>query len=558
METQIISYMLKANTALLLFYLLYLAAFKNDTFIKARRYYFLFVIFFSLVFPVILIDGLSSIFSFTAAQSPVTAELFIGETTAEVLQEQTPKKQINWYNIFATLYIIGVVALLARLMMQLISIYRIYRKSQAEIIDNCKILNVEDLINPFTFFRNIFINTKMHTHEELKQILLHEQTHACQLHTIDTLLGELLNIIFWWNPISWIIKKEMRNNLEYLADYAVINQGVPEKTYQYHLLRMTEHDTAIQIASNFNISQLKNRIMMMNKSKTPERKLAKYLLILPLAITLIVVNSCMSNVSEPMSNDDETTLIEEPQSDDPIAEAPKDDSEVFAVVEEQPQFPGGNVAMMKFLADNIIYPVEAQEKGLEGRVIANFVVEKDGSITDLKIVRGIDPLLDNEALRIIKMMPDWEPGKQKGEKVRVRFTLPTVFKLMEKDKSKATQKNENRLTENSDPTNEVFVVVEEQPLFPGGSEAMMNFLKEKINYPKEAQDKGIHGRVVVNFVVEKDGSITDLKIARGIDPLLDNEALRVIKMMPNWEPGKQKGEKVRVRFTLPVIFNLSK
>ena len=558
METQIISYMLKANTALLLFYLLYLAAFKNDTFIKARRYYFLFVIFFSLVFPVILIDGLSSIFSFTAAQSPVTAELFIGETTAEVLQEQTPKKQINWYNIFATLYIIGVVALLARLMMQLISIYRIYRKSQAEIIDNCKILNVEDLINPFTFFRNIFINTKMHTHEELKQILLHEQTHACQLHTIDTLLGELLNIIFWWNPISWIIKKEMRNNLEYLADYAVINQGVPEKTYQYHLLRMTEHDTAIQIASNFNISQLKNRIMMMNKSKTPERKLAKYLLILPLAITLIVVNSCMSNVSEPMSNDDETTLIEEPQSDDPIAEAPKDDSEVFAVVEEQPQFPGGNVAMMKFLADNIKYPVEAQEKGLEGRVIANFVVEKDGSITDLKIVRGIDPLLDNEALRIIKMMPDWEPGKQKGEKVRVRFTLPTVFKLMEKDKSKATQKNENRLTENSDPTNEVFVVVEEQPLFPGGSEAMMNFLKEKINYPKEAQDKGIHGRVVVNFVVEKDGSITDLKIARGIDPLLDNEALRVIKSMPDWEPGKQKGEKVRVRFTLPVIFNLSK
>jgi len=103
--------------------------------------------------------------------------------------------------------------------------------------------------------------------------------------------------------------------------------------------------------------------------------------------------------------------------------------EIFVVVEEQPEFPGGQAAMMKFLSDNIRYPVIAQENGIQGRVICNFVVERDGSITDVQVVRGQDPSLDREAIRVIQQMPRWKPGKQRGSAVRVRFTLPVVFRL---------------------------------------------------------------------------------------------------------------------------------
>lgn len=115
----------------------------------------------------------------------------------------------------------------------------------------------------------------------------------------------------------------------------------------------------------------------------------------------------------------------------PKPKVEEETEEIFVVVEEQPEFPGGNAAMMKFLSDNIKYPVIAQENGIQGRVITNFVVEKDGSITDVQVVRGVDPSLDKEAVRVIQSMPKWKPGKQRGSAVRVRFTLPVVFRLQQ-------------------------------------------------------------------------------------------------------------------------------
>lgn len=115
----------------------------------------------------------------------------------------------------------------------------------------------------------------------------------------------------------------------------------------------------------------------------------------------------------------------------PKPKVEEETEEIFVVVEEQPEFPGGNAAMMKFLSDNIKYPVIAQENGIQGRVITNFVVERDGSITDVQVVRGVDPSLDKEAVRVIQSMPKWKPGKQRGSAVRVRFTLPVVFRLQQ-------------------------------------------------------------------------------------------------------------------------------
>ena len=214
-------------------------------------------------------------------------------------------------------------------------------------------------------------------------------------------------------------------------------------------------------------------------------------------------------------------------------------------------FPGGMQEMMKFLQQNIKYPKEAQEQGKQGRVIVQFVVNKDGSIVNDSIVRSVDPLLDAEALRVVRSMPNWTPGKQKGKPVRVRFTLPVTFHLNGDAPKQATEAKQPEATDDK-----IFQVVEDQPEFPGGMEALMKHLSKEIKYPKEAQDKGTQGRVIVQFVVRKDGSITDAKIMKPVDPLLDAEALRVVSEMPNWIPGKQRGEAVNVRFTLPVMFRL--
>lgn len=234
-----------------------------------------------------------------------------------------------------------------------------------------------------------------------------------------------------------------------------------------------------------------------------------------------------------------------------ITKKTTEEGEIFQVVEEQPMFPGGMEEMMKFLQQNIKYPKEAQEQGKQGRVIVQFVVNKDGSISNDSIVRSVDPLLDAEALRVVRSMPNWTPGKQKGKPVRVRFTLPVTFHLNGDAPKQATEAKQPEATDDK-----IFQVVEDQPEFPGGMEALMKHLSKEIKYPKEAQDKGTQGRVIVQFVVRKDGSITDAKVMKPVDPLLDAEALRVVSEMPNWTPGKQRGEAVNVRFTLPVMFRL--
>ena len=238
--------------------------------------------------------------------------------------------------------------------------------------------------------------------------------------------------------------------------------------------------------------------------------------------------------------------------------APKaeEQGEIFQVVEEQPMFPGGMEEMMKFLQQNIKYPIEAQEQGKQGRVIVQFVVNKDGSISNDSVVRSVDPLLDAEALRVVRSMPNWKPGKQRGKEVRVRFTLPVSFRLSGGSTDKAQESAKVAQTENASSRDEIFQVVEEMPEYPGGMSELMKYFSTNMRYPKEAQSKGIQGRVIVQFVVEKDGSITDAKVMKPVDPQLDAEALRAVNAMPKWTPGKQRGKAVRVRYTLPVMFHL--
>jgi TonB family protein len=444
-------YLIQVNIALSVFFILYAFVLKRDTFLQLRRFFFLSVIVFSLLYPLIIVPvsgSLSALFSSEIKETETT--VFIGEPVMGIVSDEDTisSRDINWTRISMMIYFSTMVLFFFRFLMQLISVLRIRAKSELTEIHGIPVYRLKDDITPFSFFNLIFIHTEKHSDTELTQILLHELTHVRQRHSIDILLVELLCIFFWWNPFVWMLKREMTMNLEYLADNGVLNEGVNSREYQYHLLRMTYHETAVTIVNNFNVSQLKQRIMMMNQSKSPANRLGRYLLILPLALLFVTGNSMYAaqrGADEqreqilPSGEENMQELAQSPAEVDNLRNPPPQkkkklaNDEIFVVVENQPEFPGGDEALNKFLSDSVRYPVEAQQKGIQGRVICNFIVMKDGSISDVQVVDGVDPLLDAEAVRVLKLMPNWKPGTHKGQAVNVRYTLPVVFRLQGDD-----------------------------------------------------------------------------------------------------------------------------
>ena len=540
-------YLLKVNAGIALFYAFYKLFFQRDTFFQWRRFALLSFLGISFLYPLLDIQE-------WVMEQPAIYELADYYTVLMNTEEVTATAPVTYeapqrpdlLTLFTYLYYTGVLVMSLRFIIQLVSICRIRWKGQVVYLNGQRIISLPSEFNPFSFFGWIFLYLPKLEEESKNEILMHEQTHARQWHSVDVIVSELANIVCWFNPFSWLLKGEIRLNLEYLADNQVAKTMEDSKQYQYHLLGLAHTNSKTGLYNNFNVSQIKSRIIMMNKKRTRTAGRIKYALFAPLAAALLLA----SNIS--------CTSTETQEANTEVMESRAVEGEVFKVVEEMPEFVGGMAECMKYLAANVNYPTEAIEKGIQGRVIVQMVVTKEGDIADTKIARGIDPLLDAEALRVVSGMPKWKPGKQKGEAVNVRYTLPVMFRLGgDADKKEAaTPKEADTQTEAQVDENGLHQVCEEMPEFPGGMRECMNWLGKNVNYPATAQEKGIQGRVIIQFVVERDGSITEPKVVRGVDPDLDKEALRVVSAMPNWKPGKHKGEVVRVKYTLPVMYRL--
>ncbi len=233
----------------------------------------------------------------------------------------------------------------------------------------------------------------------------------------------------------------------------------------------------------------------------------------------------------------------------------KNDS-IYQIVDQMPEFPGGTEALLKFVANNVKYPEKAKDEEISGRVFISFVIEKDGSVSNVELKRGIGGGCDDEAVRVVKAMPKWKPGIKDGKPVRVSYMMPINFKLTDDTPTKSVKKTEANKPDMKPNADGVYQIVEEMPCFPGGDQKLMEYIANNINYPQEARDKGIEGRVFIGMVIEKDGSVSKVKILRGIGGGCDEEAERVISSMPKWMPGKVGGEPVPVSYMLPVNFKL--
>ena len=545
-------YLLKVNAGIALFYAFYKLFCQRDTFFQWRRIALLSFLGISFLYPLFDIQD-------WVMEQPAIYELADYYTTLTSNEEATvtpvvseiPLQQPDLLTICTYLYYMGVLVMSLRFIIQLLSILRIRYQGKAIYLNGQRIISLPSEANPFSFFGWIFLHLPQLEEESQEEILMHEQTHARQWHSVDVIVSEIVNIVCWFNPFSWHLKGEIRLNLEYLADNQVTQTLNDSKQYQYHLLGLAHTNSKTGLYNNFNVSHLKHRIIMMNKKRTRTVGRIKYALFVPLAAALLIASNISCTSTENKKDSAEST------------ESRAVKGEVFQVVEEMPEFPGGMAECMKFLSKNIKYPTQAKENGIQGRVIIQMVVTKEGDIAEAKVVKGVDPLLDAEALRVINSMPKWKPGKQRGEAVNVKYTIPVMFKLAgsNSDLNEVKDKEGNTIgvgtqVQNKVDENGIHQVCEEMPEFPGGMQECMKWLGKNIKYPTTAKEKGIQGRVIMQFVVERDGSITEPKVVRGVDPDLDKEALRVISMMPNWKPGKHQGEAVRVKYTLPVMYRL--
>ena len=419
-------YLLQVNVGLILFYALYKLVCTRDTFFRSRR----FILIVSLVLPFILLfidvrewlesrDRMIMLTHFD--YSAVLPEIVVGSEAAE-----TGNRVFVLSEWIGYLYLAGVLVLLVRLVIQAFSLYRLIVRMPEKEINGVRVKCLNAPSGPFSFFRWIFMNPAAVKEDEISEILTHEMAHVRQHHSVDVLLAEMVSICCWMNPFAWLLKREVRLNLEFLADRKVMEAGFATKSYQYHLLGLA-YNHKYGLSNNFNFSHLKQRIIMMNKKKSNAAGHIKYaLFVLPVFALLVAGNiSCLQGASEKQDAKEETV------APDSVA-APTDGvakDEVFMVAEQMPEFPGGMKELLKFLQNNLKYPENAMKNNVQGRVIVQFVVEKDGTLTEFKVARSVDPDLDAEALRVLQIMPKWKPGMQRGKIVRVKFTVPVSFKL---------------------------------------------------------------------------------------------------------------------------------
>ena len=473
-------YLIKINVALMLLYGFYRLTVSRDTFFGLRRLTLWLIYAVALMVPALNLE-------YWVRDTPTMASManVYADTFYPVVVVKAQASGITWMDMLLGIYWVGVAVLSLRLVWQLFSIIRLAVISRKQEVEGITVHLLRGEGSPFSFFRWVFMYPSTLEGKQLHEVMVHECTHVSGLHSLDTLFSELFSIACWFNPFAWLMKQEVRMNLEYLADESVLSDGNARKSYQYHLLGLAyrQPKDSAQIANNFNLLPLKKRIKMMNKRRTSEIGKAKYLLFAPLAGALLMVSNIESvareigeqipevaevqqkaeqalnadvAVANPMAKDAvemmnpaeaeemeadkaaEAALIaveqakqaaEEKVKTKPQTDTTKKKNSWDCIPETMPYFPGGNVLMLKYLADNIKYPASAVKAKKQGRVIVGFIVQKDGSITHAKIVRSIDPELDAEALRVVKGMPKWTPGTQLGKPVSVKYTLPVKFSL---------------------------------------------------------------------------------------------------------------------------------
>ena len=519
-------YILKSAACLAVFYLFYKLLMSRDTFHRFNRFALLGLLVLSSLLPLVE----ASVNSPAAVQETMlTLEQLLLmadiQPEGESMAAATPSATVLWLRAALLVYLTGIVFFIARNLCSLARLGRLIRQGKREALDsylpdrkekNVRLVVHDHDIAPFSWMHWIVIARK-DLEENGREILIHELAHIRNRHSWDLLLADLCIFVQWFNPAAWLLKQELQNIHEYEADETVLREGVNARNYQMLLIKKAVGTRLYSMANSFNHSSLKKRITMMLKEKSNPWARAKYLYILPLA-ALAVTAFARPEVSA-VADEISAVKVIAPAVHDSIQ--PNVQTAVAApssALDQMPEFPGGMEALNTYLRNNIRYPQEAQKAGIQGRVIIQFIVSKDGSITDAEVVESVDPQLDAEGLRLIKNMPRWKPGMRKGQAIRVKQTLPIRFAF-----TKTSDKPENSnsiflINGNYNPSlKDVILLVNGQEVSPEIFRAIdpqriqsVTVLKDQASLAKYTTDKSKTG--IIQVKLKKEDQASDINI----------------------------------------------
>ncbi|MCU4162651.1 M56 family metallopeptidase [Carboxylicivirga caseinilyticus] len=335
---------------------------------------------------------------------------------------------ISGLSIFKWIYIIGLILLFIRLFVAYYRLSIIGKQNSSNQHNGIRVIQLNNPYHAFSFFKWIFINSSRYSEEEQQHVINHEKAHVSYYHTLDNMFLELFLITQWFNPFAWLIKKALKETHEFQADRSVLKHGASVGRYKALLLSEVSGHKVLA-ANNFNESLTKKRFNMMSKKTTLKTKIIFPLFAISSLIASALIFSCNTEkVEETLATPDEEKVEIVNVTDESI-KATEVTGEVFQVVDEMPKYPGGEKALRTFIAKEVTYPKEAEENGIQGKVYITFVVAADGYVGNVEIARGVDPSLDQEAIRVIESLPQWTPGKLEGKNVNVSFTVPINFAL---------------------------------------------------------------------------------------------------------------------------------
>ncbi len=405
--------------ALALLYTCTMPLLEKETFHRLNRILILGCLIMSFAVPLV---------HFTGGTNPTVDMVRQAVQLPEVLIDGDAKELSvwSWADIMTCIYIIGAVAIFTMTVVQTVRLTKQLRQCE-HITDNRgnTIVLTDCATSPFCLFHYIVMSRDDYANNR-NYILTHEQEHIRLGHSIDLIILQAATIIQWFNPFVWLIGKNLKAIHEFEVDEAVLNKGIDATQYQKFLVIKAVGNRLQPFANNLNKESLKRRIIMMNQKKSNRWMMLKALFIIPvatLAVSVFASTTDMSSMAKAVNttaNSISTNNMQTKQSD----------KKTFTVVEEMPEFKGGVSAMMEFLSMNMKYPQAAVKAKLQGRAVVGFVVRKDGTVSDVHITKSAGyAVLDEEAMRVVKAMPEWEPGKQKGKPVNVKYFVPITFRL---------------------------------------------------------------------------------------------------------------------------------
>ena len=414
-------YIARSSLYLSLFYAFYLLVMRRTTFFRLNRALLLSGAYLCLLLPFVRLRTM------TMAGAAADLTMVAAETAPEGSATTVP---FPWQKLLLLFYVAG--ALLTGVLYGISAwkMGRLIRKGKAEQRAGCRLVVLEEDIPSFSWSRTVVMGRK--DLQENPAILTHERMHVQCRHSRDLLILLPIQLLFWWNPLVWITREELRLLHEYEADEGVLQKGIDATQYQLLLVRKAVGEQRFSLSSGFQHANLKNRISMMLKPTSSRWMRWSYLALIPVLGVLMYACNAPKNNQEavpelpeqevPVADTDNTVTLPEPLADVPPVP--------FAQIEVKPTFQGGDAnTFSQWVNEHLKYPKQAIQDKVQGRITLRFTVGADGVLRDAKVLRGVREDLDTEALRVISASPKWEPGKQDGKAVPVTFVFPVIYQL---------------------------------------------------------------------------------------------------------------------------------